>query len=148
MSTPDTLEGMSDTDDLVARYNESSRGALAERMGIEYLEVRPGRVVARMPVEGNTQPFGLLHGGASVVLAETVGSVAAMLHVDHGTAVGTEVNASHHRAVRGGHVTATATPLYEGTSNATYSIAVVDDDGNAVCTVRLTCSVRRRPDLA
>lgn len=116
-------------------------GTLLDRMGIEVLEAQPGRVVARMPVEGNTQPYGLLHGGASVVLAETVGSIAAGLHAD-GAAVGIEVNASHHRAVRSGHVTATATPLREGTTLATYAITIVDDEGALVCTARLTCSLR------
>lgn len=143
MSTPDTLEAMDVTDDLAARFNAASHGTLMERMGIEFTEVRPGRVVARMPVEGNTQPYGLLHGGASVVLAETVGSIAAGLADVGGTAVGTEVNASHHRAVRSGHVTAVATPLYEGRTQATYAIAITDDEGRAVCTARLTCAVRR-----
>lgn len=134
---------MPDSHDLTTGLNDSSPGTLVERMGIELLEARPGRVVARMPVAGNTQPYGLLHGGASVVLAETVGSIAAGLHAHPGTAVGTEVNASHHRAVRTGTVTATATPLREGNSVATYAISIVDDDGNLVCTARLTCAVRR-----
>ncbi len=134
---------MDDRDDLATHFNTASRGTLIERMGIEFIEVRPGRVAARMPVEGNTQPYGLLHGGASVVLAETVGSIAAVVGSSGGTAVGTEVNASHHRAVRKGHVTAVATPLHEGTSHASYAIAITDDEGRAVCTARLTCSVRR-----
>ncbi|NCD18512.1 MAG: hotdog fold thioesterase [Actinobacteria bacterium] len=134
---------MDDSHDRAAALNAASPGTLMERMGIEFLEARPGRVVARMPVAGNTQPYGLLHGGASVVLAETVGSIAAGLHAHPGTAVGTEVNASHHRAVRSGHVTATATPLREGSTVATYAISIVDDDGELVCTARLTCSVRR-----
>ena len=132
---------MDDSHDLAAELNATSPGTLMERMGIEFLEARPGRVVARMPVAGNTQPYGLLHGGASVVLAETVGSIAAGLHA--GTAVGTEVNASHHRSVRSGHVTATATPLHEGGTMATYAISIVDDDGRLTCTARLTCAVRR-----
>ncbi|WP_420810673.1 hotdog fold thioesterase [Jiangella asiatica] len=109
-------------------------------MGIEYLEVGPDRVVARMPVEGNTQPFGLLHGGASCVLAESVGSVAANLHGQPDRyAVGVDINATHHRGVRSGHVTAVATPAHLGRSSASYEIVIADDDGRRVCTARLTC---------
>src|SRR3954464_14821459 len=87
--------------------------ALAVRLGIELTEASPERVVATMPVEGNTQPYGLLHGGASCVLAETVGSIGAVLHgatVDRPYAVGVDINATHHRGVRKGTVTAIATP--------------------------------------
>lgn len=115
-------------------------------MGIEVLEASADRVVARMPVGGNTQPYGLLHGGASVVLAETVGSVGAALHAgDSRIAVGVEINATHHRSARSGTVTATATPLALGSSVATYEVAVVDDAGRRVCTSRITCLIRRRP---
>src|SRR3954470_16019053 len=90
-------------------------GALGERMGIELTEASPERVVATMPVEGNTQPYGLLHGGASCALAETVGSVGAVLHAGPGArAVGIEINATHHRSARSGRVTAVATPLHLG----------------------------------
>ncbi len=136
---------MDDTDDLVTRFNAASRGTLIERMGIVFTEVRPGRVSARMPVAGNTQPHGILHGGASVVLAETAGSVAATVGAAALTGArvaGVEVNASHHRVVRSGHVTAVATPLHEGRSLATYAVTISDDDGHRVCTARLTCVVR------
>ncbi len=115
-------------------------------MGIEVVEASARRTVATMPVRGNTQPYGLLHGGASVVLAETVGSVAAMLHAGPGRiAVGIEVSASHHRGVRDGAVTAVATASHLGRLLATYDIVINDDDGRRVCTARLTCALQERP---
>ena len=119
------------------------RGTLLERMGIEVTAARPDHVAASMPVEGNTQPFGLLHGGASAVLAETVGSVAAALHAGaERIAVGIDLNCTHHRAVRTGRVHAVAEPLHRGGSVATYAVAITDDDGAAVCTARLKCLLR------
>lgn len=117
--------------------------ALDERMGIEIVEATRERVVARMPVQGNTQPLGLLHGGASCVLAESVGSIAATIHAapTH-YAVGIEISASHHRGVRDGFVTATATPVRAGRQVATYGIEIVDDAGKPVATARLTCLLR------
>jgi uncharacterized protein (TIGR00369 family) len=121
-------------------------GTLGEKMGIEFIEVSAQRVVARMPVAGNTQPFGLLHGGASVVLAETLGSIGAVLHAGEGQiAVGIEINATHHRAARAGFVTGTATALSLGRTLATYEVLITDDDGNRVCTSRITCLIRRTP---
>jgi uncharacterized protein (TIGR00369 family) len=115
-------------------------GTLIERLGIELLEVSAQRAVGRMPVDGNTQPAGLLHGGASVVLAETLGSLAAHAHAGPGqTAVGIEINATHHRSVTTGTVTGTATPLHLGRSLACYEIVVEDAEGRRVCTSRLTC---------
>ena len=120
-------------------------GTLVERMGIELLEVGAERTVARMPVEGNTQPYGLLHGGASAVLAETLGSIASALHAGPGRiAVGVDLNATHHRAVREGWVTGVATPLSLGRSVASYQVEVSDEDGRRVCTARLTCVLRDR----
>lgn len=121
-------------------------GALAERMGIVITEATPGRVVATMPVAGNTQPFGLLHGGASVVLAESAASVGALLHGGPGrTAVGVDVNATHHRGVRHGTVTAVATALHLGRSVATYDVVLSDDEGRRTCTSRITCMLRDLP---
>jgi uncharacterized protein (TIGR00369 family) len=118
-------------------------GALANRMGIELVEAVPGRVVLRMPVEGNTQPYGLLHGGASAVLAEQAGSVAGSLHAGADRmVVGLDVSCTHHRAARTGFVTAVATPLAEGRTVASYEIRIADDEGRAVCTARLTCLIR------
>jgi uncharacterized protein (TIGR00369 family) len=121
-------------------------GTLGEKMGIEFIEASARRVVARMPVAGNTQPYGLLHGGASVVLAETLGSIGAVLHAGEGQiAVGIEINATHHRAARAGFVTGTATALSLGRTLATYEVLITDDDGNRVCTSRITCLIRLTP---
>ena len=121
-------------------------GELAETMGIEITEASPERLVARMPVAGNRQPYGLLHGGASVVLAETLGSFGAALHAGpERIAVGIEISATHHRSATSGHVTGTATPISLGRTVATYEIVIVDDEGRRVCTSRLTCLLRDRP---
>jgi len=120
-----------------------SAGNLGERMGIEIGEAAPEKVVGTMPVEGNTQPYGLLHGGASAVLAETLGSIGAMLHGGpNKIAVGVDLNATHHRGVRSGLVTGTATPVHRGRSSATYEIVITDESGRRVCTARLTCMLR------
>ncbi|WP_066635210.1 hotdog fold thioesterase [Serinicoccus hydrothermalis] len=127
-------------------WREIPRGDLAERMGMQLLEVGAERTVATMPVAGNTQPYGLLHGGASAALAETVGSVAAALHAGEGRiAVGVDLNATHHRGAREGVVTAVATPLSLGRSVASYEIAVTDEQDRRICTARLTCVLRERP---
>ena len=123
-------------------------GTLAARMGIRLTEASPERVVGTMPVEGNTQPYGLLHGGASCVLAETLGSVGAVLHgqtVDRPFAVGVDINATHHKAVRSGVVTGVATPVHRGRTMATYEIVITDDRERRVCTARLTCLLRDDP---
>jgi uncharacterized protein (TIGR00369 family) len=123
--------------------NEMARGTLMERMGIAFVEVGPDRLVATMPVEGNTQPYGLLHGGASVVLAETLGSFGSVVHAGPGrVAVGIDINATHHRAARRGVVTGTATPLHLGGTTTSWHIAVTDEDGRPVCTARITCLLR------
>ena len=121
-------------------------GALARRMGIVLTEATPERTVGTMPVEGNTQPYGLLHGGASCVLAETLGSVAATLHayrLFRGYAVGVDISATHHRATRAGLVTGVATALHLGGAVATYEIVVTDGDDKRLCTARLTCLLRK-----
>jgi 1,4-dihydroxy-2-naphthoyl-CoA hydrolase len=123
-----------------------SVGTLAERMGIVIVEAAPERLVATMPVEGNTQPYGLLHGGASVVLAETLGSIGAALHAGpQRIAVGLDINATHHRAARSGLVTGTATPLTTGSTIVSYQVEVTDEDGKRVCTSRITCLLRDAP---
>lgn len=135
---------MSDPE-ILARIRELGGGALADRMGIEIVEASLDRVVATMPVAGNTQPMGLLHGGASVVLAEQVGSIAAIIAAGPGReAVGIEVSATHLRAVREGHVTATAIPVAVGRSLATFLIDITDDAGRRTCTARLTCALREK----
>ena len=123
-------------------------GALNERMGIELVEISAERVVATMPVEGNTQPYGLLHGGASCVLAETLGSVGAALHAasSGGIAVGLDINATHHRAAREGTVTGVAEAISLGRSIASYQIVITEDtSGSRICTARLTCLIRPTP---
>jgi 1,4-dihydroxy-2-naphthoyl-CoA hydrolase len=119
------------------------QGDLGERMGIEWLELDVDRTVARMPVAGNTQPFGLLHGGASAVLAESVGSVASNMHAGAGRyAVGIELSCTHHRSAREGYVTAVGTPLSLGRTLASYEIVITDEAGARICTARLTCLIR------
>ena len=99
-----------------------------------------------MPVDGNTQPLGLLHGGASCVLAETLGSIGASLHAGTlqagAVAVGVDINATHHRMVTSGAVTGVATPAHLGRTAATYDIVITDDADRRVCTARLTCLIR------
>ena len=120
-----------------------AEGTLLERMQIEILEATPERLVARMPVAGNTQPYGLLHGGASVVLAESLGSIGAQIHAGPGrVAVGLDINATHHRAARTGHVTGTATLLSAGRTLVSYEVVVTDEDERRICTSRITCLLR------
>jgi uncharacterized protein (TIGR00369 family) len=120
-------------------------GQLTERMGIVITEIAHGRVAGTMPVTGNRQPFGLLHGGASCVLAETLGSIAVALHAGPGRAgVGVELNVSHHRALREGMMAGVCTPLHEGRTLATYEIVMTDEQGRRVSTARLTCALRDR----
>jgi 1,4-dihydroxy-2-naphthoyl-CoA hydrolase len=112
-------------------------------MGIKIVSASASQVVATMPAEGNIQPHGLLHGGASCVLAETIGSLGAFLHAGGGRmVVGIEISATHHRGVRDGEVTAVATLVHGGRTLATYDIIVTDADGHRVCTSRLTCLIR------
>ena len=124
---------------------------LPGRMGIKILSASASRVVATMPVDGNTQPRGLLHGGASCVLAETIGSLGAFLHAGgEREVVGIEISATHHRGARDGVVTAVATLVHGGRTLATYDIAVTDASGHRLCTSRLTCLIRDQvagPDL-
>jgi len=120
---------------------------LAERMGMVILEATPERVVGTMPVEGNVQPMGLWHGGASCVLAESLGSVGAALHARRlhgGSAVGIEISATHHRGLTSGTVTGVATPIHLGGQLATYEIVISDEQGRRICTSRLTCMLRTR----
>ena len=125
------------------RVRAAVPGTLIERMGIEFVEVSPERLVATMPVAGNTQPYGLLHGGASVALAETLGSFGAMLSAGEGRiAVGVDINATHHRSARDGVVTAVATRISAGRTLACYEVVISDADGRRVCTSRITCLLR------
>jgi len=118
---------------------------LPTRMGIEVVEADPKRVVATMPVAGNLQPYGLLHGGANATLAETVGSIAAALNAgEDRVALGLELSCTHHRAARSGVVTGVATPLHVGRTTSTFEIVITDDQDRRTCSARLTCVVRDR----
>jgi 1,4-dihydroxy-2-naphthoyl-CoA hydrolase len=131
------------TADELGRVNAMGAGTLIERMGIVFTEVAADRVVATMPVEGNTQPYGLLHGGASVVLAETLGSMGSALHAGPDrVAVGRDINATHHRAAPTGTVTGTARALHLGRTTASWQVEIVDDRGRPVCTSRISCLLR------
>ena len=130
-----------DIDEFLAKL-PFGMGGLNEKLGIEIVEISPERVVATMPVEGNTQPFGLLHGGASVALAETLGSIGSALHgMPDRVAVGVDINATHHRAATSGVVTGTATAVHLGRSSTCYEVVVTDEAGRRVCTSRITCAM-------
>ena len=118
-------------------------GSLAPRLGIEFVELGPERVVASIPVEGNTQPYGILHGGATAALCETVASIGTALHAGlEKHVVGIELNINHIRAVRGGRVTATGVPLHVGRTTAVWDMQVHDDDDHLVAVSRLTLIIR------
>jgi 1,4-dihydroxy-2-naphthoyl-CoA hydrolase len=119
---------------------------LNDKVGMKLLEATAERVVGTIPVEGNLQPYGLLHGGANAVLAEALGSTVAALNAgpDRAT-MGLELSCTHHRAVREGTVTGVATPLHVGRGTITAEIVLTDDEGRRTCTARLTCVVRDRP---
>ena len=120
-------------------------GELSVKMGIEFVELSAQHSVARMPVAGNTQVVGLLHGGAHVVLGESLGSISAALHAGVGRmAVGIEINATHSRSVTSGWVTGTATALSLGRTLATHEIVMTDEEGRRLSTVRMTNFLRDR----
>jgi 1,4-dihydroxy-2-naphthoyl-CoA hydrolase len=124
-------------------FDRAGPETLVRRMGITIVEASAGRVVGTMPVAGNTQPYGLLHGGASCVLAETLGSLGSALHAGPGrVTVGIEISASHHRGAASGDVTGVATLLHGGRTMTTYEIVISDDRGRRVCTARLSCLLR------
>ena len=128
---------------LVDRLINSGGGALAKKMGIEFVELSAERSIARMPVEGNTQVVGLLHGGAHVVLGETLGSVSSAIHAGPTHyAVGIEINATHSRSITSGWVTGTCTSLVLGQTLATHEIVMTDDAGRRLSTVRMTNMLR------
>ena len=131
------------TAELLERWADEQ---LIERIGIKIIEADPDRMVGTMPVAGNRQPFGLLHGGASAALAETLGSMAAALYgLPDRIPLGVELSCSHHRAATEGEVTGVCTPLHRGRTVATYEIAISDEQDRRICTARLTCLLRERP---
>lgn len=137
---PTTLEAL----------NASSRNTAMEPLGIVFTELAPDFLRATMPVDARThQPYGLLHGGASVLLAETLGSTAGMLSVPEGKGVvGIEINANHLRGVRRGQVTGTARAVHVGRSTQVWDIRIEDDAGRLVCVSRLTVAVIDLPEAA
>lgn len=127
------------TQDTMEYVKQLGLGALAETMGIEMLEFTVERSVARMPVEGNTQPAMLLHGGAFVVLGESLGSMSANLFAGADRlAVGIEINATHTRSATSGFVTGVCTPIHLGRTLTTHEIAITDNEGRRCCSIRMT----------
>ncbi|WP_282150134.1 hotdog fold thioesterase [Vibrio diabolicus] len=125
--------------------NATSKNTLIEHLQIEYTDFTDDSLTATMPVCSFThQPLGMLHGGASVVLAETLGSLAANFSVDEGSyCVGLDINANHVRAMRSGHVIGTAKPVHLGISTQVWQIDITDERGRLVCTSRLTIAVKQ-----
>jgi uncharacterized protein (TIGR00369 family) len=117
-------------------------GALDKKMGIEIIEASPDRLVGTMPVEGNTQPIGLLHGGANVVLAESLGSIGTQLHAGADRKiVGVDINATHHKSATTGVVTAVATAISLGKTLCSYQVEITNDKGERTCSARITCLI-------
>jgi uncharacterized protein (TIGR00369 family) len=138
---PSPDQALLSVDDFVARMPEGM-GALNDKMGIEIVEISAERIVATMPVAGNTQPYGLLHGGASVVLAESLGSIgSAIAAAPDRIAVGVDISATHHRSATSGTVTGVATPAHLGRSMATWEVVISDERGKRICTSRITCAL-------
>jgi len=133
--------------ELIARLIDTEGGELARKMGIDLLELGAERSIARMPVEGNRQVVGLLHGGAHVVLAESLGSMSSAIHAGpNRIAVGIEINATHSRSVTEGWVEATCEALVLGRTLATHQITIRDEQGNRLSTVRMTNYIKdKRP---
>ncbi|MDJ0396710.1 hotdog fold thioesterase [Rhodococcus sp. G-MC3] len=134
------------SEDLITARTGFEDQQLLSRMGISITRCDRDRVEGTMPVAGNRQPIGILHGGANAVLAETLGSLAALVYADAsngGQAVGLELSCTHHRWVLSGVVRGVCTPLHQGLTAATYAIDIVDETGRLTCSARLTCSVVR-----
>ena len=128
--------------DYLKLLKERGQAELDKKMGIEIIEAAPERLVATMPVEGNRQPVGLLHGGANVVLAESLGSIGTALHAGlDRKIVGIDINATHHKAATKGKVTGVATPVSLGKTLCTYEIVITDEEGQRTCTARITCLI-------
>jgi len=129
--------------ELFSRIMDTGGGELARKMGIEFLELSAEYSLARMPVAGNTQVVGLLHGGAHVVLGESLGSISSAIHGGPTRyAVGIEINATHSRSVTGGWVTGTCRSLVLGRTLCTHEIVVTDEQGRRLSTVRMTNMLR------
>lgn len=140
MKLPDDIDPR-----LAERFLSTRGGALAEKMGIEFLELSAEHSVATMPVEGNTQTIGILHGGAHVVLGESLGSMSSAVQAGPGRyPVGIEINASHSRSVSEGIVTGTCRAIVLGSTLCTHEIAITDAEGRRLSTIRITNLLRDR----
>ena len=129
-------------EEFVEFYKERGSGALDQKMGIKILEAEQGRIVGTMPVEGNTQPMGLLHGGASVVLAESLGSIVTSLHAGpNRKIVGVDINATHHKSATSGLVTGVARAISLGKTLCSWEIVITNEAGERTCTARITCLI-------
>jgi uncharacterized protein (TIGR00369 family) len=128
--------------DYLSIIRERGSGALDKKMGIEITEASLTRLVGTMPVEGNTQPMGILHGGASVVLAESLGSVGTQLNAgENRRIVGIDINATHHKATAKGIVIGVATAVSIGKTLCCWDIVITNEDGQRTCTARITCMI-------
>ena len=123
-------------------YKERGSGALDQKLGITIIQAEPGRIVGTMPVEGNTQPMGLLHGGANVVLAESLASIGTSLHAGPTRKiVGVDINATHHKSATTGLVTGVATAISLGKTLCSWEIVITNEAGERTCTARITCLI-------
>lgn len=131
----------------IEEATQRSKNTMVEYLGIEFIDIGDDYITARMPVDHRThQPIGIMHGGASCVLAETVGSIAANYCVDHSKnyCVGLSINTNHIRSIRNGYVFGTATPYHIGRSTQVWGIEIVDEEGNLISVNRLTMAVLTR----
>jgi uncharacterized protein (TIGR00369 family) len=142
----DSMTGQTGPTDLLSRL-PNGMGGLRAKLGIEIVEATADRMVGTMPVEGNTQAYGLLHGGASVALAESLGSLGSALHCPPDRVpVGVDINATHHRSATSGTVTGVATAVHLGRTSTCYEVVITDERDRRICSARITCAlVPRRP---
>jgi len=136
-----------DSFDYLAAIRARGTGELDSKMGIEITEASPQRLVGTMPVVGNRQPMGLLHGGANVVLAESLGSVGSLIHAGPGRkVVGIDINATHHKSATEGIVTGVATAITLGKTLCVWEIVITNEAGERTCTARITCLILAKRD--
>jgi uncharacterized protein (TIGR00369 family) len=133
--------------DYLSAIRARGSGQLDSKMGIKIIEATPSRLVGTMPVEGNRQPMGLLHGGANVVLAESLGSVGSLIHAGAGrSVVGIDINATHHKSATQGIVTGVATAISLGKTMCSYEVVITNEAGERTCTARITCFILAKRD--
>ena len=133
--------------DYLAAIRARGTGELDSKMGIEITEASPQRLVGTMPVVGNRQPMGLLHGGANVVLAESLGSVGSLIHAGPGRkVVGIDINATHHKSATEGIVTGVATAITLGKTLCVWDVVITNEAGERTCTARITCLILAKRD--